>query len=68
MVSDDIKYEALSWADALQTGVEPSIPDLARIVFGLYFDRDRLEKLVYGQGGKGGNLWEKNDFFPSLST
>ena len=51
MVSYAVKAQACAWANALQTGVNPSISDLARLVFYLSPDRDRLDKLGDGQDG-----------------
>ena len=33
MVSDAVKIQAKAWSEALQTGVEPVISDLAKIFF-----------------------------------
>ena len=68
MVSDDVKAQAKAWDKALQTWVEPAISDLARIVFGLSSDLDRLEKMGIGQYGKGKSLGEKKDACLSLLT
>ena len=68
MVSDAVKVQAHAWDDALQTGVEPSISDLDRIVFGLSSDRYRLEKLGDGQDRKGENLGEMKDVCIYLLT
>ena len=61
MVSYSVKDQAKAWAEALQTGTEPAILDLARIVFGLSSDLDRLEKLGIGHDSKGKSLGEKKD-------
>ena len=41
----NVKTLDVSWADALQTGKEPSISDLAKLVFGLSVSAVRLENL-----------------------
>ena len=68
MVSDAVKSQDCDWDDALQTGVESAISDLAKIVFGLSYDLDRLDNLCDGQDKKGNSLGENKDVCLSLLT
>ena len=59
MVEFNAKSQAAAWGDALQNGKEPSISDLAKIIFGLSDSEVRLYKLGDGLDKKNLDLGMK---------
>ena len=45
MAVGSVENQASAWDDALWTGKEPLVSDLAKLVFGLSFSEDKLDKL-----------------------
>ena len=44
MAPKDVNAQSEDWSDALLTGNEPSVCDIAIVVFGLPSSKDRLEE------------------------
>ena len=45
---NEVKSQHDDWVAALIIGNEPSVCDLATVIFVLYFSKDRLEAMVVG--------------------
>ena len=69
MADVNVKTLAVAWANSLRTGKEPSISDLAKIVFGLSASEVRLNKLGDDKDEKQLNIDRKGKcvLMPQLS-
>ena len=48
MSTSKVKNQHDAWVAALFTGYEPSVCDLASVIFGLSFSKDRIESMLVG--------------------
>ena len=48
MSTNEVKTQHDAWVLAFFTGNEPAICDLANVIFGLSFSKDRLEAMLVG--------------------
>ena len=67
MYSNEVEFQHSAWVSALFTGNEPSVCDLATVIFGLPFSKDKIETSLAGTGHEA-KLKAKKDECLSLLT
>ena len=68
MAVGSVKNQASAWDDEFWTGKEPLVSDLAKLVFGLSFSEDKLDKLGNYKYKEGLDIDTKRATYLTLET